>query len=64
MSKQKVYERPDGTRYVMGTEEIQGKEIPCEMDIIHRCGKCGFEWPDVLTVDEVKVIDHECPECR
>jgi len=62
MSKQKVHER-DGVRYVMGTEEIQGKQVPCEMEIIHKC-VCGFEWPDVLTPLEVKALVKECPECR
>lgn len=66
--KQEVLTDDDGTRYVMGKEVIQSvseeRTVPCKMPVVHQCGKCGFEWPDVLSRAEVKAIGKECPECR
>jgi len=59
----------EGRRYVMGSETIQSVpdviEVPCKMVVEYECGKCGFEWPDVLTPFEVKGLKAGtgCPEC-
>ncbi len=63
---QKVLTDKKGVRYVIGTEEVQGKQVPCRMNVVSKCPKCEFEWPDVLTPLEVKGLTGGggCPECR
>jgi hypothetical protein len=63
--KQTVLIDKDGSRYVMGTEMKGDKEVPCSMPVMHKCGRCDFEWPDVLTPSEVKAMADRmgCPEC-
>jgi len=65
-NKQEVLIDKDGGRYVIGTDIVKGKEVPCNMPIVQKCSKCGFEWPDVLNCDEVNALKagNGCPECR